>query len=142
MNRRAIMVTLGAALALVPAILFVAQLGGARWLAVPLSEDPGISWMVLTDSPDYRVLRDFAQPGATRRMHHHADAAWHILTLTTGRLTLTVEGEPPVEVTPGRPVTLKGGVMHSFTNSGTELATLVEVFGKAKTGNQPLRPRP
>lgn len=135
MKRRTIVVTVAAALALVPAVLLLAQLGGARWLAVPLSEDPGISWMVLTDSPDYRVLRDFAQPGATRRMHHHADASWHILTLTTGRLTLTVEGEPAVEVIPGQPVALKGGVMHSFTNSGTEVATIVEVFGKAESGN-------
>jgi quercetin dioxygenase-like cupin family protein len=137
MKRRAIVIAAVTVLALVPAVLLLALMGGARWLAVSLSEDPGISWMVLTDSPDYRVLRDFAQSGATRRMHHHADASWHILTLTTGKLTLTVEGEPPVEVSPGQPVTLKGGVMHSFTNSGTELATLVEVFGKAKSGNQP-----
>ena len=137
MKRRTIMLTAGAAVALVPAFLLLALLGGANWLAVPLSEDPGISWMVLTDSPDYRVLRDFARPGATRRMHHHADASWHILTLTTGKLTLTVEGQSPVEVTPGQPVALEGGVMHSFTNSGTEVATLVEVFGKVNTGNQP-----
>ena len=140
MKRRAIVITAAAALALVPAVLLLAQLGGARWLAVPLSEDPGISWMVLTDSPDYRVLRDFAQPGATRRMHHHADASWHTLTLTTGRLTLTVEGEPPVDVSPGQPVALKGGVMHSFTNPGAEVATLVEVFGKTKPGDQPRLP--
>ena len=130
-TRRAIGVTSVVAVALLPALLYVAQLGGARWWAVPLSEDPGISWMVLTDAPDYRVLRDFAQPGATRRMHHHADVSWHILTLTTGTLTLTVEGQPPLDVVPGRPILLKGGVMHTFTNTGTEVATIVEIFGKA-----------
>ncbi len=131
MKRRTLKVVAVVALALLPAALFVAQLCGARWWSISLSEDPGISWMVVTEAPDHRVLRDFAEPGATRRMHHHADAAWHILTLTTGRLTLTVENEPAVDVTPGRPIVLGGGVMHSFTNTGTEIATIVEVFGKA-----------
>lgn len=131
MKRRVIVAVSLTALALVPGILLVAQLGGARWSAIPVSEDPGISWIVVTDTPDYRVLRDFAEPGATRRMHHHADASWHVLTLTTGKLTLTVEGEPPVEVAPGQPRVLRGGVMHTFTNAGTEVATIVEIFGKA-----------
>jgi mannose-6-phosphate isomerase-like protein (cupin superfamily) len=132
MTRRTITGAALVALALVPAVLFVAQLGGARWWAMPLSEDPGISWMVLTETRDYRVLRDFAEPGATRRMHHHADATWHVLTLTTGRLALTVEGEQPAVVTPGQPIVLKGGAMHTFTNTGTEVATIIEVFGKTR----------
>jgi len=132
MKRRAIVAAVLGVFALLPAILFVAQLGGARWWAIPLEEDPGVSWMVLTETPDYRVLRDFAKPGATRRMHHHADASWHVLTLTTGTLRLTVEGDTAVNVFPGRPVALKGGVMHTFTNTGTELATIIEVFGKPR----------
>jgi len=119
-------------LALVPGLIAVAQVGGARWLSIPLSEDPGISWMVLTENPDYRVLRDFAAPGATRRMHHHDDASWHVFTLATGKLVLTIEGQPPVEVTPGRPVSLEPGVMHTFKNVGTATATIVEVFGKKR----------
>lgn len=137
MKRRALVVTAVVAVALLPALLYVAQLGGARWWAIPLAEDPGISWMVLTEAPGYRVLRDFARPGATRQMHHHADASWHVLTVTTGTITLAVEGQPPMEVPPGRPILLSGGVMHSFTNAGTEVATIVEVFGKA----QRARPR-
>ncbi|HET9512980.1 MAG TPA: cupin domain-containing protein, partial [Gemmatimonadales bacterium] len=72
------------------------------------------------------------EPGASRRMHNHADAVWHVVTLVTGRLVLTIEGEPPVEVTPGQVVSLKGGVNHTFTNPGTVTATIVEVFGKAQ----------
>jgi mannose-6-phosphate isomerase-like protein (cupin superfamily) len=132
MKRRTIVVVALAAVALVPAFLFVSHLGGAHWWAIPLSEDPGVSWIVVTETPDYRVLRDFAEPGATRRMHHHADVSWHVLTLAMGKLTLTVEGEEPVEVTPGQPRVLKGGVMHTFTNTGTAVATIVEVFGKTR----------
>jgi hypothetical protein len=35
-------------------------------------------------------------------------------------------------VSQGQVVNLKGGVMHTFTNTGTVTATIVEVFGKAK----------
>ena len=89
--------------------------------------------MVVSETPEYRVLRDYAEPGATRRMHKHGDATWHVFTLVTGRLTLTIEGDAPIEVTPGQVISLKGGVNHTFTNPGTVTATIVEVFGKAKT---------
>jgi quercetin dioxygenase-like cupin family protein len=93
--------------------------------------DPGISSLVVTEAPEFRVLRDFAEPGATRRMHNHPDATWHVFTLITGKLELTIEGEAPVEVLPGQVVTLKGGANHTFKNTGTVIATIVEVFGKA-----------
>jgi quercetin dioxygenase-like cupin family protein len=99
--------------------------------AKPVAGDPGISSMVVTDQPGFRVLRDYAEPGATRRMHSHDDATYHVLVLITGRLRLTVEGEMPVDVTPGETLHLKGGARHTFTNPGTVTATIVEVFGKA-----------
>jgi len=105
--------------------------GGAE-AAKPVAGDPGISSLVVSETPDYRVLRDYAEPGATRRMHKHADATWHVFTLVTGRLILTIEGDAPVEVTAGQVVSLKGGVNHTFTNPGPVTATIVEVFGKAK----------
>jgi quercetin dioxygenase-like cupin family protein len=79
----------------------------------------------------YRVLRDYAEPGATRRMHRHADATFHVFVLVSGRLRLTIEGQAPVEVGPGEALALGGGVMHTFTNIGDQTATIVEVFGKA-----------
>ena len=106
--------------------------GGAD-AARPVTGDPGISSMVVTETPDYRVLRDYAEPGATRRMHKHADATWHVFTLVTGKLVLTIEGEAPIEVSQGQVISLKGGVNHTFTNKGTVTATIVEVFGKAKS---------
>ena len=96
----------------------------------PVQGDPGISSMVVMDRPDFRVLRDWAEPGAVRRMHNH-DATYHVFTLLTGQLTLTIEGQPPVDVKAGDVVELKGGAMHTFKNTGTVTATIVEVFGKA-----------
>jgi quercetin dioxygenase-like cupin family protein len=98
--------------------------------ARPVQGDPGISSMVVINEKQFRVLRDYAEPNATRRMHNHADATYHVFVLVTGRLLLTVEGEPPVEVGPGEALSLKGGVMHTFRNTGAVTATIVEVFGK------------
>jgi quercetin dioxygenase-like cupin family protein len=99
--------------------------------AKPVTGDPGISSSQVLSEPQYRVLRDYAEPGATRRMHNHPDATFHVFVLITGKLRLTVEGQAPVEVNPGEALPLKGGVMHTFTNIGPQIATVVEVFGKA-----------
>jgi quercetin dioxygenase-like cupin family protein len=108
-----------------------AQAVGGADKARPVAGDPGLSTMVVLDQPEYRVLRDYAEPGATRRMHSHDDATWHVFTLVTGQLLLTIEGESPVEVTQGQVLNLKGGAKHTFRNTGTVTATIVEVFGKA-----------
>ena len=89
--------------------------------------------MVVMDQPQFRVLRDYAEPGAMRRMHAHDDATWHVFTLVTGPLLLTTDGESPVEVSLGQVVTLRGGAKHTFKNTGTVAATIVDVFGKAPT---------
>jgi quercetin dioxygenase-like cupin family protein len=99
--------------------------------AKPVTGDPGISSSQVLNETPYRVLRDYAEPGATRRMHNHPDATFHVFVLITGKLRLTVEGQAPVEVNPGEALPLKGGVMHTFTNIGSQIATVVEVFGKA-----------
>ncbi|MGE0462777.1 MAG: cupin domain-containing protein [Vicinamibacterales bacterium] len=98
--------------------------------ARPVQGDPGISSMVVLDRPEFRILRDYAEPGATRRMHAHNDAAYHVFVLVTGRLRLTIEGESPVEVNSGEALYLKGGARHTFVNIGTVTSTIVEVFGK------------
>jgi len=108
-----------------------AQAVGGADQARPVAGDPGISSMVVMDRPEFRVLRDYAEPGATRRMHSHDDATWHVFTLVTGQLKLTIEGDAPVDVTRGQVLYLKGGAKHTFTNTGTYTATIVEVFGKA-----------
>src|SRR6476620_7999803 len=87
------------ALLAVPSAARAQAVGGAE-KARPVAGDPGLSTMVVIDRPEFRVLRDYAEPGATRRMHSHDDATYHVFTLVTGQLLLTIEGEAPVEVTP------------------------------------------
>ncbi|HEX7280971.1 MAG TPA: cupin domain-containing protein [Vicinamibacterales bacterium] len=111
--------------------LLVGQAVGGREKGQPVQGDPGMAYMVVMDRPDFRVLRDWADPGAVRRMHNHPDATYHVFTLVTGQLRMTIEGQPPFDVKQGDVLELKGGVMHGFTNTGTVTATLVEVFGKA-----------
>ena len=103
--------------------------GGAEG-ARPVTGDPGMSWMLVADEPEFRVLRDYAEPGATRRVHSH-DATYHVFVLVTGQLRLTIEGDNPVDVTQGQILHLQGGAKHTFTNTGDATATIVEVFGKA-----------
>jgi quercetin dioxygenase-like cupin family protein len=121
---------LAAALLLFASAASAQAVGGAE-KARPVAGDPGISSMVVMDQPQFRVLRDYAEPGAVRRIHSHDDATWHVFTLVTGQLLLTIEGEAPVEVTQGQVLNLKGGAKHTFKNTGAVTATIVEVFGKA-----------
>ena len=108
-----------------------AQAVGGAERARPVQGDPGISSMVVMDQAEFRVLRDYAEPNAVRRMHSHDDATYHVFTLITGQLLVTIEGEQPKEVKPGEVLYLKGGAKHTFKNTGTVTATIVEVFGKA-----------
>ena len=66
--------------------------------ARPVQGDPGISSLQVLNEAPFRVLRDYAEPGAVRRMHNHADATYHVFVLITGQLRLTVEGQTPVDV--------------------------------------------
>jgi quercetin dioxygenase-like cupin family protein len=132
-TRRAFCLQLSAlvvALALIDSRASAQAVGGAD-KARPVAGDPGISSMVVMEQPEFRVLRDYAEPGATRRLHSHDDATWHVFTLVTGQLLLTIEGESPIEVTQGQVLNLKGGAKHTFRNTGSVTATIVEVFGKA-----------
>ena len=117
---------------LVATSLLAAQAVGGPENGRPVKGDPGLTTMVVIERPEFRVLRDWAEPGAVRRMHNHPGTAYHVFTLVTGELTLTVEGQPPVVVKQGDAIELKGEVMHTFTNTGNVTATIVEVFGKAK----------
>jgi quercetin dioxygenase-like cupin family protein len=116
---------------LVAATQAAAQAVGEAAAAKPVAGDPGMTSMVVIDDEHVRVLRNHAEPGATRRMHAHKDATFHVFTLLTGQLRLTLEGEAPVDVTAGDVRALEGGVSHTFVNTGKVTATIVEVFGKA-----------
>lgn len=116
---------------LVGASLLFGQAVGGPEKGVPVKGDPGISSMRVLDRPDYFVLRDWAEPGAVRRMHNHPNTTYHVFTLVTGQLRLTIEGQAPIDVKQGEVVELNNAAMHTFTNTGTVTATIVEVFGRA-----------
>ncbi|MEP6832002.1 MAG: cupin domain-containing protein [Gemmatimonas sp.] len=99
--------------------------------APPVEGDPGISamWRLLEDST-FSVARDYAEPGATRRMHNHPEFSSHVLVLLTGTLRITIKGEAPRNVSAGEVLRIPAGADHTFTNIGTVVATIVEVFGK------------
>lgn len=78
------------------------------------------------------MVRVFAQPGATRSMHSHEGVKWIVFTQVTGQMLLTVEGEAPVELTQGQVARLNGSARHTFKNTGTVAATIVEVLVKAQ----------
>ncbi len=121
---------------LLGASLLLAQAVGGPEKGVPVKGDPGISSMRVLDRPDFFVLRDWAEPGAVRRMHNHPGTTYHIFTLVSGQLRLTIEGQPPVDVKQGEVVELNNAAMHTFTNTGTVTATIVEVFGRAQSSNR------
>jgi len=110
-------------------LLFAQAVAGPE-KGIPVKGDPGISSMRVMDRPDFFVLRDWAEPGAVRRMHNHANTSYHVFTLITGELTLTIEGQPPMLVKQGDAIDLPAGAMHTFVNNGKVTATIVEVFGK------------
>lgn len=110
--------------------VLLAQAVGGPEKGVPVKGDPGISSMRVLDRPDYFVLRDWAEPGAVRRMHNHPNTTYHVFTLVTGQLRLTIEGQPPMDVKAGDVVELNNAAMHTFVNTGNVTATIVEVFGR------------
>lgn len=115
---------------LVGTTAMLAQAVGGPEKGKPVTGDPGISSMNVMERPEFRVLRDWAEPGATRRMHNHPNTTYHVFTLVTGQLRLTIEGREPIDVRQGDVVDLPGGANHTFVNTGTVTATIVEVFGK------------
>lgn len=123
------MLAVGALLAVLAPPGWAQAVGGAE-KARPVPGDPGLSSMVVMDQPEFSVLRDYAEPGATRRMHSHDTVKWIVFTLVTGKLILTFEGQAPIEVEPGQVLHFKGTARHTFKNVANVTATIVEVFGK------------
>ncbi len=121
--------TAAAAIALMSTIA-LAQAVGPKEKAQPVPGDAGMSYREAMNNDKFRVLQDWAEPGAVRRMHNHPGTTYHVFTLMTGQLSLTVEGQAPVDVKAGDVLEFAPGVMHGFKNTGTVTATIVEVFGK------------
>lgn len=118
-----------ATVALLSSIAY-AQAIGPKEKAQPVPGDPGMSYREVMNKDQFRVLQDWSEPGAVRRMHNHPGTTYHVFTLLTGQLSFTIEGQAPIDVRAGDVLELAPGVIHGFKNTGTVTATMVEVFGK------------
>jgi len=103
-------------------------IGGAP-AAHAVQGDNGIYSLRVIDEPGYRALRNYAEPGATRRLHRHDDVTFHIFIVLTGTVRFTTAGNDPRVIGAGDIVEVAAGADHTFTNVGNDTATFVEVFG-------------
>ena len=74
------------------------------------------------------------QANATRPMHSHPEAVWHIFMTTDAPMDLLIEGEPTVHLGPYQAHFFKGGTMHGFSNPNARPAHWIEMFA-LKAGN-------
>ncbi len=88
----------------------------------------GISNAVLRNQPEVRVLRVVVEPGGVRAMHTHDDVDFHLFAPVSGTMELTVEGNPPIDVTPWHPYYLDGGTEHGFHNPTDVAIEIMEIF--------------
>ena len=103
-------------------------IGGAP-AAHAVRGDTGVYSLRVIDESRYRALRNYAEPGATRSLHRHDDAEFHIFIALTGAFRFTTAGDEPRVVGAGDIIEIPPGAEHTFTNIGNDTATFVEVFG-------------
>src|SRR5688500_8049303 len=84
----------------------------------PRPADPGVTFVVLMDTPEVRILRVVLEPGGVRRVHTHEDVTFHLLMPLNGVLEVTADKEQ-VDAKPGQAYYMKKGTPHSFRNTGT-----------------------
>jgi len=92
--------------------------------------DEGVAPNVLMNRDEVRVLRVEIQPGATRRTHTHDDVQFHLWVPVSGTLKFTMGSDAPVDAAVGQAFFMKRGTPHSFTNTGSTVAVVMEVFIK------------
>ena len=93
-----------------------------------ITPDPGITTTRLLVRPEIRVSRLEIQPGAVRRVHQHDDVKYHLFVPLTGTVQVTVGSAKPEEGALGKVFFMEKGTPHGFKNTGTSMATALEVF--------------
>ena len=88
----------------------------------------------ILDTPQTRVAQVEIQPNATRPLHSHSEALWHVFVTTDAPMDLLVEGQPAVHLGPWQAYFFTGGTMHGFHNPNARIARWVELFA-LKTGS-------
>jgi len=97
------------------------------------SPDPGVNPVRLLDRNDIRVTRVELAAGAVRSVHAHDDVEYHVWAPIGGTLEITIEKGTPTAAKPGQAFYMKKGTQHSFRNTGTTPAAVMEIFVKRST---------
>ena len=90
----------------------------------------GVTPTRLMDRAEVRVSRVEVQPGAVRSVHAHDDVRFHLFIPISGKLELTIGSAKPVEAPPGQAFFMAKGTPHGFKNTGSSVATVMEIFIK------------
>jgi quercetin dioxygenase-like cupin family protein len=88
----------------------------------------------ILDNEQTRVAQVEIPANATRPLHAHPEALWHVFVTTDAPMDLLIEGEPIVHLGPWQAHFFKGGTMHGFSNPNARTVRWVELFA-LKTGN-------
>lgn len=88
----------------------------------------------ILDTTQTRVVQVEIRANATRPLHSHPEALWHVFVTTDAPMDLLIEGEPTVRLGPWQAHFFKGGTMHGFSNPNARTVRWIELFA-LKTGN-------
>ena len=112
------------------AIVILALLCRPATAQTPAAPKGNQGWAptTLMDRPEVRVVRVEIQPGVTRPMHAHNDMRFHHFVPLSPGMQLLVGSDAPVDAPQGQPHFIKGGTTHGFKNTGTSVATVMEIF--------------
>ena len=88
----------------------------------------------ILDNAQTRVAQVEIPANATRPLHAHPEALWHVFVTTDAPMDLLIEGKPTVHLGPWQAHFFKGGEVHGFSNPNARTVRWIELFA-LKTGN-------
>jgi len=88
----------------------------------------------IVDTPQTRVAQVEIQPNATRPLHNHPEALWHVFVTTDAPMDLLIEGQPDVHLEPWHAHFFIGGTTHGFRNPNNRTVRWIELFALKGTG--------
>jgi len=88
----------------------------------------------ILDNEQTRVAQVEIPANATRPLHAHPEALWHVFVTTDAPMDLLIEGEPTVHLGPWQAHFFKGGTVHGFSNPNARTVRWIELFA-LKTAN-------
>jgi quercetin dioxygenase-like cupin family protein len=110
------------------------QVSAQQGVAQPqASPDPGVNPVRLLDRDEIRITRVELAAGAVRSVHAHDDVEYHVWAPIAGTFEITIEKGKPTAAKAGQAFYMKKGTQHSFRNTGTTPAAVMEIFVKKST---------